>query len=79
MRIAYWDSLLASHIRNGNVGEVWLGGLRELSRGDIVRGTASFRCDDAACPVTVVRIGFSEQRSERFASGPGAPGANTSP
>jgi hypothetical protein len=38
--------------------------LREFARGDIVRGTASFRCGEVHCPVGVVRVGFEESRGE---------------
>jgi len=34
---------------------------REFNRGDILQATASWRCDDPKCPVTLVRIGFAEQ------------------
>jgi hypothetical protein len=42
-----------------------LRGLRALARGDIVKGTASFRCDETHCPVGLVRIGFEESRETK--------------
>ena len=34
---------------------------RECNRGNILHATASWRCEDPKCPVTLVRVGFSEQ------------------
>jgi hypothetical protein len=42
-----------------------LRGLRAFSRGDIVKATASFRCDETHCPVGLVRVGFEEVRGDR--------------
>jgi hypothetical protein len=35
--------------------------LREFTRGDVVRGVASFACPDPACPVTTVKVHFAEE------------------
>jgi hypothetical protein len=34
---------------------------REFNRGDILRATASFSCEEAKCPVSLVKIGFAEE------------------
>jgi hypothetical protein len=35
---------------------------RRQQRGDVFRGTASFRCENPRCSVGIVRIGFVEER-----------------